>query len=159
MNESNDIINYINDYIDILLEEKISKRKTKKVQSDIDFIRGKIEKIKSSFLGKTDKDFPYKECRIEFYSEYKLPIPKYGLDEVYRTLKDTMYFTIIGGDLENGILDLKTKSLKNTYFNIRLENIKTFSTNKNNKSDAFLVYKNIYAGDKEKIIFKFKSLK
>lgn len=159
MDESNDIINYINEYIDILLEEKISKRQTKKVQSDIDFIRGKIEKIKTKYLDKPNEDFPYKKCRIEFNGEYTLPIPKYGLDEVYRTLKDTMYFSIIDGDLDNGILDLKTKSLENTFFKIRLENIKTFSLNENNKSDAYLIYKNTYKGEKEKISFKFKKLK
>lgn len=159
MKKINNIVSYINKHIDFLLENNLSKKEKRKISSDISQIRQKISDIKSKYLGVYDEDFPYTYCEIKFDGEYILPIPKYGLEETSRTLKGTMYFNIISGDEDEYILDLKTKSLKNTQFKIKIKDFRTFKLFQRQNGDATLVYKNILEGTEVGIVFQFLKLK
>jgi hypothetical protein len=156
------IIKFINEHINFLVEQKLSKKQQKKYKKDISDLRSDIENIKLGIRDLNnpvkDKNFPYSFCEIVFKDEYKIPIHKYGLDEVYRTLKGRMFFSIINGSLKNNFIDLQTNSLKNTNFKIRLKGFYNFNTFVSQKGDALLIYKNKYKGEETEIFFEFKKL-
>jgi len=164
MNKSNEIINYINKHIDFLLEQNLTKKQKEKYKKEFSDILSQIEDIKS-LLGtytkekEEDTKFPYNYCEIVFDSEYTLPIPQYGLDKVFRTLKNRMFFNILDGDLNYKYLELKTKSLENTFFKIIIEDFTTFETYKRQKGQSYLTYKDKLVGQKVDIVFSFRNLK
>ncbi len=159
MKKYNEIINYMNNYIDLLLEQNYSQEKSEilDIKSEIEGLRDEIYDYYNT--SNLDVSFPYTFCRIVFDGEYELELPKYGLKKINRTLKGEMFFDIIGGSIEKNTIFLKTTSLENTSFEIKLTNFDTFELFKRQIGYANLVYNKIYEGNEEKIKFKFVNLK
>lgn len=112
INKQHKIIDEINNSIIKLLEQTDAERKkdVESVRSDIQYLR--------SLLYNTNFDLGFNKITLEFYDDYELTLPKYGVESFDRTLKGEMYFSVLGGTKD--YIDIKTSSFPNS-FKIRLE--------------------------------------
>lgn len=122
----------INKIISILLEQSDSEKK-----KDVDDIRKEISDLRKLIQSKdSGNSLGFSKITILFSEEYILNLPKYGLDIFNRTLKGTMYFSILGGTDE--YMDIITNSFPDT-FKIRLY-YKTLKIYVPQENDAYLIY-------------------
>jgi hypothetical protein len=145
----NKVINQINQTISILTEQSDDERK-----SDVNQIRSDIEDIRSMIYDlKTSSSIDFSRITLDFYNEYELSLPKYGLESFDRSLKGEMYFSVLGGN--DDYIDIKTNSFPIS-FRIRLY-YETLKTMKRQYGKAFLIYKSgteRLEGEETEIIFK-----
>jgi hypothetical protein len=163
LNYINKLVENISKEIDLLLNEQFTKSEKKDVSKKITKLKTDVDDLKSKIQGLGySSDFPYKRCEIYFDGEYELPIPEYGLEEEKRTLKGDMFFKVIGGDIDNKKIYLKTRSMENTFFKILIKGFKSFETLKLQKGTALLLYKDderFFENNEVDIIFEFNKLK
>lgn len=181
MENKNKIIEYINEYIDILLEDDYSAiiSSLRDIDNSLKMYRDskltdlgiqpKNRTYRSNEKGDTYKDdidkeeLDYNFCVITFMDDYSLDLPKYGTAEYFRNLNGTMYFYIKHIDLNNKILHLKTKSMSEEFFLV-IEDFYDLKTDIKQEGYAYLAYDNklnreIYKGSEKKIEFIFNDFK
>jgi hypothetical protein len=126
------MIEDVNKMISILLEQSDAEKR-----KDIEGIRNDIANLRNLLQSKdSGGSLGFSKIRIRFDEEYELKLPKYGIETFNRTLKDEMYFSVIGGSDE--FMDIKTKSFPDT-FRIRLT-YQTLESYKRQIGDAYLIY-------------------
>ena len=91
INHHNKIIQDINKTIYYLVEQSDEERR-----SDVSSIRSDILDLRDLLYSNDKTDIGFSKIRIRFFGEYKLKLPKYGIESFDRTLKGEMFFKVLG---------------------------------------------------------------